>query len=98
MLTLLLYERICVIYSGAAKRRSFLHPGRAVHSGYPVNIDEIKALIRERSGNHGIIVSDHNYGAISSVADNLFVIADGYTSPVRSREDLVLRGYLRAED
>ena len=36
--------------------------------------------------------------AISSVADNLFVISDGYTSPVRCREDLVRHGYLRAED
>ena len=64
----------------------------------PVNIDEVKALIRERSKDHGIIVTDHNYDAISSVADNLFVIADGYTSPVRCREDLVRHGYLRAED
>jgi len=62
----------------------------------PVNIDEVKALIRERSKDHGIIVTDHNYDAISSVADNLFVIADGYTSPVRCREDLVRHGYLRA--
>ncbi len=54
--------------------------------------------LRERSTDHGIIVTDHNYGAISSVADNLFVIADGYTSPVRCREDLVLHVYLRAED
>ncbi len=64
----------------------------------PVNIDEVKALIRERSVGHGIIVTDHNYDAISSVADNLFVITDGYTSPVRSREDLARHGYLRAED
>ena len=64
----------------------------------PVNIDEVKALIRERSKDHGIIVTDHNYDAISSVADNLFVISDGYTSPVRCREDLVRHGYLRAED
>lgn len=64
----------------------------------PVNIDEVKALIRERSANHGIIVTDHNYGAISSVADTLFVIADGYSSPVRCREDLVRHGYLWAED
>ena len=64
----------------------------------PVNIEEVKALIRERSKDHGIIVTDHNYDAISSVADNLFVIADGYTSPVRCREDLVRHGYLRAED
>lgn len=50
----------------------------------PVNVDEVKALIR-----------DHNYDALSSVADNLFVIADGYTNPVRCREDLVRHGYLR---
>ena len=63
----------------------------------PVNIDEVKALIRERSKDHGIIVTDHNYDAISSVADNLFAIADGYTNPVRCREDLVRHGYLRPE-
>ena len=43
----------------------------------------------------GIIVTDHNYDALSSVADNLFVIADGYTNPVQFREDLVRHGYLR---
>lgn len=64
----------------------------------PVNIDQIKALIRARSKDHGIIVTDHNYEAISSVTDNLFVIADGYTSPVQCREDLVRHGYLRAEE
>lgn len=64
----------------------------------PVSIDRVKALIRERSRDHGIIITDHNYEAISSVADNLFVIADGYTSPVRGREDLVRHGYLRALD
>lgn len=61
----------------------------------PVSIDQVKALIRERSKDHGIIVTDHNYDAISSIADNLFVIADGYTSPVHCREDLVRHGYLR---
>ena len=61
----------------------------------PVNIEAVGELIRERSKDHGIIVTDHNYDAISSVADNLFVIADGYTAPVQSREDLVRHGYLR---
>ena len=54
--------------------------------------------LREELIGDGIIVTDHNYDAISSVADNLFVIADGYTSPVRRREDLVRHGYLRAEE
>ncbi len=60
----------------------------------PVNIEAVRRLIRERCQDHGIIVTDHNYDAISSVADNLFVIADGYTAPVHSRDDLVRFGYL----
>lgn len=61
----------------------------------PVNIEAVQELIRERAKDHGIIITDHNYDAISSVADNLFVIADGYTAQVHSREDLVRYGYLR---
>ena len=61
----------------------------------PVNIGQIKELIRERSNGHGIIVTDHNYEALSTLADNLFVIADGYTSQVQCRDDLVRHGYLR---
>ena len=61
----------------------------------PVNIEAVQRLIRERCQDHGIIVTDHNYDAISSVADNLFVISDGYTAPVHSRDDLVRFGYLR---
>ena len=64
----------------------------------PVNIEEVKAMICERAKGHGVIITDHNYDAISSVADNLFVIADGYTNQVLSREDLVRHGYLRAEE
>ncbi len=63
----------------------------------PVHIEAVKQLIIERSKDHGIIVTDHNYDAISTVADNLFVIADGYTFPVTQREDLVGHGYLRPQ-
>ena len=61
----------------------------------PVSIDAVKQLIRERSADHGIIVTDHDYESISSVTDNLFVIAGGYTHPVESRDDLVRHGYLK---
>ena len=62
-----------------------------------MNSEDVKAMIRERARDHGVIFTDHNYDAISTVADNLFVIADGYTNPVQSREDLVRHGYLMAE-
>ena len=63
----------------------------------PVDIEDVKVMIRERAKDHGIIITDHNYDAISKVADNLFVIADGYTNPVISQEDLVRHGYLWAD-
>ena len=43
----------------------------------PVNIEDVKSMIRERANDHGVIITDHNYDAISSVADNLFVISTG---------------------
>ena len=63
----------------------------------PVHIEAVRQMIREKSREKGIIVTDHNFDAISQVVDNLFVIADGYTFPVESREDLVRHGYLRPE-
>ena len=61
----------------------------------PVSIDAVRQLIRERSKDHGIIVTDHDYDSISSVTDNLFTISGGCTVPVESRDDLVRHGYLR---
>ena len=61
----------------------------------PIYIETAQQLIREKSREKGIIVTDHNYEAISKVVDNLFVIADGYTFPVKNRADLVRHGYLR---
>ncbi|MBQ6283638.1 MAG: ATP-binding cassette domain-containing protein [Bacteroidales bacterium] len=63
----------------------------------PMHIEAIKEIISERSEDHGIIVTDHNYDAISAVVDDLFVIAGGYTFPVTKREDLTRHGYLRSE-
>lgn len=63
----------------------------------PLHIEAVQQMIREKSREKGIIVTDHNYEAISQVTDNLFVIADGYTFPVESRDDLVRHGYLRPE-
>ena len=60
----------------------------------PVHVEAVQRLIREKSLEKGIIVTDHNYEAISTVADRLFVLSDGYTHPVESRDDLIRYGYL----
>lgn len=60
----------------------------------PNFVEKMQALIREQTVHKGIIVSDHLYEAIIEVTDDLFLLRDGYTFPVKSREDLIKNGYI----
>lgn len=60
----------------------------------PIYVEKMTELIREQKRHKGIIVSDHLYEAIMQVADDLFLLKDGYTFPVKSREDLIHHGYI----
>lgn len=60
----------------------------------PVYIEKIQALIQEVKHHKGIIVSDHLYEAILHVSDELFLLRDGYTFPIKSGEDLIKHGYI----
>lgn len=60
----------------------------------PIYIEKIQELIQQQKQNKGIIVSDHLYEAIMQVADDLFLLSDGFTFPVKSREDLIHHGYI----
>lgn len=60
----------------------------------PIYVEKMKELIREEKTHKGIIVSDHLYDAIIQVSDDLFLLRDGYTFPIQSREDLVKHGYI----
>ncbi len=60
----------------------------------PIYVERILALIQEEKRHKGIIVSDHLYDSVLQVADDLFLLRDGYTFPVKSREDLVYHGYI----
>ena len=60
----------------------------------PVHVEKIKTLIAEQKKHKGIVVSDHLYEDIITVADDLFLLRDGYTFPIKSGEDLVKHGYI----
>lgn len=60
----------------------------------PIYVEKMQALIKEQKQYKGIIVSDHLYEAIMQVSDDLFLLRDGYTFPIKSREDLIQHGYL----
>lgn len=60
----------------------------------PNCVEKMQVLIQEQKKNKGIIVSDHLYEDILEVADDLFLLRDGYTFPIKSREDLIHHGYI----
>lgn len=60
----------------------------------PNYVEKMQEMIRRQKEHKGIIVSDHLYEAIIEVADELFLLRDGYTFPIHSREDLQLHGYI----
>ena len=60
----------------------------------PAHVEKMRALIEERKAGKGIIVSDHLYEDIIKVSDDLFLLKDGYTFPIKSREDLIRHGYI----
>ena len=61
----------------------------------PNCIDKIQALILEQKSRKGIIVSDHMYEQIIGISDDLYLLRDGYTFPIKCREDLIDNGYIR---
>lgn len=60
----------------------------------PVYVERMQEMIREQKEHKGIIVSDHLYEAIIEVTDDLFLMRDGYTFPIKTREDLIRHGYI----
>lgn len=60
----------------------------------PIYVEKMQELINEQKQHKGIIVSDHLYEAIMQVADDLFLLRDGYTFPIKSREELIHHGYI----
>ena len=60
----------------------------------PKYVEKMQAMILEQKASKGIIVSDHLYEQVIGITDDLFLLRDGYTFPIKSREDLIHHGYI----
>ncbi len=60
----------------------------------PVLIERIKGYIHKIKPVKGIVITDHLYRQVVSLADTLYILADGKTYLVKNEEDMIRRGYL----
>ena len=60
----------------------------------PKHVEMMQQLIQIHIATKGIIISDHMYEQVMDITDDLFWLRDGYTFPIKSREDLIHHGYI----
>ena len=60
----------------------------------PKYVEMMQQLIHTHKTTKGIIISDHMYEQVMDITDDLFLLRDGYTFPIKCREDLLHHGYI----
>lgn len=60
----------------------------------PKYVEMMQQLIHTHKTTKGIIISDHMYEQVMDITDDLFLLRDGYTFPIKCREDLIHHGYI----
>ncbi|HMP98849.1 MAG TPA: ATP-binding cassette domain-containing protein [Cyclobacteriaceae bacterium] len=60
----------------------------------PVMIDRLKSYILLKKQYKGILISDHLHQHVTGICDEIFVLSAGQSYRVKSKADLIGRGYL----
>jgi ABC-type multidrug transport system ATPase subunit len=63
----------------------------------PLMIEKVNALIKVNATRKGIVITDHNYENVISISTKLMLMKDGKAHHLKSKEELVSKGYLNAE-
>ena len=63
----------------------------------PILVEEIKKLIIENSSNKGIILTDHDYRNVLSVANRICIIVNGSLKELNNKNELKNYGYIPEE-
>ena len=61
----------------------------------PIQTEQIKALIKEIALTKGVLITDHMYGHIIDVADEICLLTDGHMRLIKDLQELEFFGYLK---
>lgn len=60
----------------------------------PLHVEKLKEIINREKHKKGIIITDHLYKHIMDISDDLYLIREGKTFKINTRDDLVRYGYI----
>jgi ABC-type lipopolysaccharide export system ATPase subunit len=64
----------------------------------PILIEEIKRMIIKNSSKKGIIVTDHDYRNVLSIANRIYILKNGYIKEIKDKKELMYYGYIPNEN
>jgi ABC-type lipopolysaccharide export system ATPase subunit len=63
----------------------------------PLMIEKVNTLIKVNAKQKGILITDHNYENVIAISTKLMLMKDGKAHHLKSKVELVSKGYLNAE-
>ncbi|MFT4030919.1 MAG: ATP-binding cassette domain-containing protein [Siphonobacter sp.] len=60
----------------------------------PITVERLREIIQQEKQYKGIVLTDHLYRHITSLSDNLYLLAHQRTFLIKERDDLIRWGYL----
>lgn len=60
----------------------------------PLHIEAIKQMIKDKSNEKGIVLTDHDYRNVLDIANKYFLLFDGGIKKIKTKEDLIVWGYI----
>jgi len=61
----------------------------------PLQIEKVKALLKEEKANKGLLITDHMYRHVTDVCDSFYILSSGYTYPAKGIADIETFGYAK---
>ena len=90
------WQRILEVYLILRSKSKFVLLDEPFTHIMPLHVETIKDLILQEKPNKGILISDHLYQHIMDISDQVYMINNGRSFPIKSVEELHDQGYIRA--
>ncbi|NCI47892.1 ATP-binding cassette domain-containing protein [Sediminibacterium soli] len=88
--------RLVELYAIAKSSSDFVMLDEPFTHLSPLQTEKAKELLSEEKRNKGIIVTDHMYRPVLDICDNLYLLVNGTTRPVRDLSDIETYGYAKS--
>lgn len=87
--------RLIELYAIVKSKTQFVMLDEPFTQLNPLQIEKVQELLSDEKGNKGLLITDHMFKHITSVCDNLYVLTNGRTHPIKNISELETLGYAR---